>query len=323
MNFVKHLVIMYGVHKPSVEHIEHLTKINPSLKITVPETEQQAIDSVRNADIVFGHRYLRQCLSEAQDLRWVQHIGGGVDHLPCFELAKKNVILTRMASSSPIIARHAVTLAWTITRCLPQVWYQQSCGIWNSSLNWLPLPSKALVIGTGSIGRAIAKLLKNEGITVIGVKRTLTEDSLTEFDYLYTTQSLLDLLGEVDWCFLALPSTPETHNIFDQTVMRALPSHAILVNVGRGQTLVTNDLCQVLKDGHLGGAALDVIYPQPASPSDPIWQTPRLLITPWIAGRYKELGSVIEQFCEGQLHRFVTGQPLLNCVNLTHIIDNL
>ena len=126
----------------------------------------------------------------------------------------------------------------------------------------------------------------------------------------------MHLLPKADWCFLALPYTAETQNLFTADILRQLPAHAVLVNVGRGETLVTADLCQVLREGHLGGAALDVISPKPQDPGDDLWQTPRLLITPYVASHCQERSTAIEQFCEQQCQRFMAGEPLQDAVDL-------
>ena len=110
--------------------------------------------------------------------------------------------------------------------------------------------------------------------------------------------------------------------MFDETAMRALPGHAVLVNVGRGETLVTQDLSRVLSDGHLGGAALDVVHPEPSGPEDPIWRAARLIITPHVAAHHRERGTAIERFCEEQLLRFATSQPLLDVVDLEPLGGN-
>jgi phosphoglycerate dehydrogenase-like enzyme len=74
----------------------------------------------------------------------------------------------------------------------------------------------------------------------------------------------------------------------------------------------------VLHEGHLGGAALDVIHPKPKGPEDPIWKTPLLVITPHCASHHKEKADTIERFCEAQLLRYLTGRPILNLTNLNN-----
>lgn len=316
-----HILVMYSTHEPTPHHIERLAAFSPSIEVTVARNEQMAIENAKDANIILGHRYLRQCLPYTQQLRWVQTTAGGVNQLPCLELAHQNVCLTRSTLSSPMIARHAVTLAWALTRCLPQCWQQQSLGIWSQPLSWLPMPRRAIIFGTGSIGRCLAQILSQDGIEVTGVKRQVGDETIPGFSHLFDTMTGLDALPEMDWCFLALPYTRETENLFNELVMCRLPSHAVIVNVGRGETLVTSDLCRILCDGHLGGAALDVIAPKPEAKEDPVWRVPRLLITPYVASHCQERSGEIERFCEEQLGRFLTGQPLVNMVDIDSLIN--
>jgi phosphoglycerate dehydrogenase-like enzyme len=311
----KQILLMYSNHNPSAEHLKNLSSIAPHIKIVVAQDEDNAITEVKNSEVIFGHRYLKQCLPHAEKLQWVQSSSSGIDHLPSEELAQKNILLTRVMVSGEAIARHGVTLAWAITRCLPMAYERQKAKMWDISFPWLPFPRKAIVFGTGNIGSALGKMLKNEGIEVTGVKRHLTQESLPEFDHLCDHNSWREKLPQMDWCFLALPYTKETHHFFDETALLALPSHGVLINVSRGKTLVTKDLVKVLNQGHLGGAGLDVIDPQPLPEGDPIWHTPRLLITPYVASRYLERWQKVESFIEQQLIRFMENQPLLNLVN--------
>lgn len=312
------ILLMYSTHEPSPAHRQRLMAMQPEIEVVVARSEQEAVEQSPLAAIIFGHRYLRQCLPFAENLRWVQSTAGGVDRLPCDELARKGTILTNMTLAADTIARHAVTMAWSINRKIPDFWQQQIRGVWHQPSEWLPHPRRAIVFGMGSIGLAVAKILASDGIEVIGVKKTPIAPPLPPFTKVCDDDgSWFDELPHVDWCFLALPNTPETQNIFNKRVLSYLPAHAVLVNVGRGETLVTQDLCELLKQGHLGGAALDVVFPKPTDSQDLLWGTPRLYITPHVASHCHERASNIEKFCEQQLLRFIKNEPLSNLVKFT------
>lgn len=313
-----HVLLMYSTHTPHADHVKRLKDVHPSINVSIAENEPEAIEQAQRAEVIFGHRYLRQCLPHAQQLRWVQTTAGGVDRLPCQDLARMGVTLTRMTVASPVIARHAITLAWAITRRVPEAVKRQRAGCWDNAFDWPPPPQTAVVVGTGCIGQAIARRLQADGITVLGVKRTYDGAAIEGFERIYDRSNWRHALPRADWCFLALPITAETRGMFNEDVLRQLPSHAVLVNVGRGETLVTTDLRRVLEAGHLSGAALDVIHPKPSGPDDPIWQTPRLLITPYVAAHSRDRGRDIERFCEAQLARYVAEEPLRNEVDLAN-----
>ena len=81
-----------------------------------------------------------------------------------------------------------------------------------------------------------------------------------------------------------LPATDAARQIIGPEVLAALPDHAVLINVGRGATVDQQALREALEAGTLGSAALDVTDPEPLPAGDPLWDAPRLLITPHAAG---------------------------------------
>lgn len=313
---MRRLLLMYGLFEPSQRHLDWLA--GQVDDVVVAQDEAHAIEAARTAEVIFGHRFLRQCLPSAGQLRWVQTTAGGLDRLPCRELAAQEVILTRVTFTAPAIARHALTLAWSFNRALPAAWKQQSEGSWQNDLPWLPHPQAAAVFGYGSIGQQLARLLQNEGIEAHVVTRSgrLPEGAQPPTS-LQSLSQAATLLPQVDWCFLALPDNVEADGLFDAALLRKLPAHAVLVNVGRGRSVVTADLREVLVSGHLGGAALDVVHPLPAGPDDPLWTTPRLVLTPHVAAHYAERPAHMEAFAESQLARYLSGKPLENRVDFS------
>ena len=96
-----------------------------------------------------------------------------------------------------------------------------------------------------------------------------------------------------------------------------------VVNVARGEIVDTKALMHVLQNGHLGGAALDVVSPTPNGPDDPIWRMQRLLITPKVAVYHRGRQAELEQFIEQQVERFLNGQPPLHAVDLQYMAQEM
>ena len=306
------ILAMYRIFEPSDAHLDRLRVMGG--EVTVAKSEADALTTAGNTDVILGHRYLRQILPHAPRLRWVQSTAGGVDSLPCAALHAAGIMLTRTTHTAPIIARHAHTLAWTLQRQLPEAWTRQRAAQWNPEFVWLPAPRRAGIFGTGNIGRAIAALLQRDGIQTIGIKRSTTEASLPEFNELHAFASARELLPTLDWCFLALPRTPETTGWFTDETLRLLPRHALLINVGRGPTVDSSALTRVLKSGHLGGAALDVVDTE-SHPAPGLWEAPRLLLTPHVAAHSAERRANSERFSEEQFARFLKGEPVQEIVD--------
>lgn len=131
-----------------------------------------------------------------------------------------------------------------------------------------------------------------------------------------TDQAWRVALNDADWCFLALPNTPETSGLFNKAAIAALPPHAVLVNVGRGETLDTQALLEALQGGHLAGAGLDVVEHEPLPANHPLWRAPRLFITPHIASHHPARNAGVERFFEQQVARYVSGEQLLDVIDL-------
>ncbi len=130
---------------------------------------------------------------------------------------------------------------------------------------------RLLVVGLGHIGREVARCARALEMYVIGVRRTPSDSDLFFVDEVRGSSELADIVPGVDAVVLALPGTPETDGLFDADLINALPTHAIVVNVGRGTTIDQDALIDALRRHQLSGAALDVCSTEPPAPDNPLW----------------------------------------------------
>lgn len=160
-----------------------------------------------------------------------------------------------------------------------------------------------LVVGHGSIGRALAARLAPFGVRVIGVARHARDDA-------QPVSALPELLPEADVVVDLLPLTPETERFVDAAFLGRMKPGALFVNAGRGKTVDTAALLEALRSGRIR-AALDVTDPEPLPADHALWHAPNLLITPHVAGsvtRWEERGY---RFAGEQIRRYAAGEPLL------------
>jgi phosphoglycerate dehydrogenase-like enzyme len=160
-----------------------------------------------------------------------------------------------------------------------------------------------VVVGHGSIGRALAARLAPFGVRVIGVARHARDDARP-------VSALAELLPEADVVVDLLPLTPETERFVDAAFLGRMKPGALFVNAGRGKTVDTAALLEALRSGRIR-AALDVTDPEPLPADHPLWHAPNLLITPHVAGsvtRWEERGY---RFAGEQIRRYAAGEPLL------------
>lgn len=145
--------------------------------------------------------------------------------------------------------------------------------------------STVVIVGLGDLGYQIAKRLKAFDCKIIGVKRRLTELP-AYIDELYTTEKLKDVLPRADFVISALPNTPATYHLFNKETLMLMKKDAVLINVGRGSAVDTNDLKAVLKSGHLYGVGLDVLEEEPLPSDEELWDFDNVFITPHSSGGY-------------------------------------
>ncbi len=174
------------------------------------------------------------------------------------------------------------------------------------------------VVGTGSIGRAIADRARPFGMRLVGVKRTVREEDAAwgSFDELYETENLREALGLADFVALTLPGTPQTEGLLDREAMAAIKPGAYFANVGRGKVVEEAALVEALEDGHLSGAALDVFEVEPLPEESPLWGMENVVISAHTTDVVPELinAAQADLFCEN-LRRYLAGKDLLNVLD--------
>jgi phosphoglycerate dehydrogenase-like enzyme len=160
-----------------------------------------------------------------------------------------------------------------------------------------------VVIGYGSIGRAVAARLAPFGARVVGVARHRRDD-------VQSTEALPSLLPDADIVVNLLPLTAQTEKFVDGGFLAQMKAGSLLVNAGRGRTVDTQALLDALNAGRIR-AALDVTDPEPLPADHPLWRAPNLLITPHIAGTVAKWEERAYRFAGEQIRRLVSSQPLL------------
>jgi phosphoglycerate dehydrogenase-like enzyme len=249
-------------------------------------------------------------------LRVVQSVSAGVDSL--VPLVPEGVILCGASGAHDIaVAEWVVAMLLTLRRRLPEFYELQKQGLWDSNAGgWIttgpPLigpvddldGANVLILGHGSIGRALAARLAPFGAHVVGIARHARAD--TE-----PPASLSRLLPEADAVVLLLPLTPETKGAVDARFLAQMKERALLINAARGGIVDMDALLDALYAGRIR-AALDVTDPEPLPPEHPLWQAPNVLITPHVAGAVPRWPDRAYRLAGEQLRRYAAGKPLLN-----------
>ena len=203
------------------------------------------------------------------------------------------------------LAQYVVHAALDHLRLGPRYRAQQAARDWTRHRAPV-VGTTALVMGLGPIGLAIARALSVLGLRVTGWSRT--PRTLPDLATVHGPEGLAAALPGTRVLVCALPLTAQTTGIVDAALLERLPRGAFLVNIGRGGHVVEPDLIAALRDGRLGGAAIDVQAREPLPADDPLWTAPNLSLTPHVAGQL-EPDAVIAQFVD-EVARLERGEPL-------------
>ena len=178
-----------------------------------------------------------------------------------------------------------------------------------------PVAGKTVVlVGTGTLGSSMAKLVAPLGANIIGVnKRGKNVEGCSR---VVTIDKINTVLPEADFLYLAVPGTPETKNLITRERLNMLKPTCGIVNIGRQSVMDYEALCEKLKKNEIAGAILDVFSPEPIEKNSKLWGTPNLIITPHVSsdehGNYVKL--TLDIFVKN-LKLFIDNKELNNKVN--------
>ena len=176
------------------------------------------------------------------------------------------------------IAEHTLGLILTLNKNIKTYIHHMDEHLWQSVSTGKELyQSTVAIIGLGDLGYELAKRLKAFDCHIIGVKRTLSPLPPC-IDELYTTSHIDEVLPQADFVILALPQTRETIHMFDKKRLFLMKGDAVLINIGRGSAICTNDLIEVLETGHLYGVGLDVVEEEPLNQEHDLWDLKKMCI---------------------------------------------
>ena len=176
--------------------------------------------------------------------------------------------------------------------------------------------SKTLVVGLGDIGSEFGQKMHLLGSSVTGIRRH-TDSKPDWLEAIYPLDKLDDIIGDFDFVALSIPNTKATAHLMDLSRLKQMKKSAILINVGRGNAVVTDDLYKALNEGIIAGAAVDVTDPEPLPADNPLWDAHNIIITPHTSGQYhlpETLERIIRLSAEN-LKAYTTGQPLKSLVD--------
>ena len=293
----------------------------PGVKLVGTADRASATREAADADAVIGE-CVPEVIQAGPRIQWVQRMYAGVERcvaIPAF--TERGIVLTNMQKvAGSVMAEHVLAFMFGLTRGLADFVPAQSKGEWADeavpeSRLWEVKGRTMLVVGLGGIGTEVAKRAHALGMTVIATRNSGT-DGPTYVAEVGLPDKLLPFAGRADVIVSTLPLTPETKGLMNKPFFDAVKRGALFINVGRGATVVTDDLVAALNDGRLGGAGLDVTDPEPLPPGHPLWRAPNVIITPHVAAGLE--GNEVPRWllARENLRRYASGGKLLSEVDV-------
>ena len=313
---LKPVLVIQGAK--GVDEVPRLSELSDQAELRFASTSAELRSAMPGADVLLGWNFragLQESWEAARELRWIHWAGAGVDAAVFPELAASDVQLTNARGIFDLpMAEWVLGMVICFAKQIPQTLDFQAQAEWNHRITEKVAGKQTLVVGVGSIGRAVGRLLRAAGMEVEAIGRS-ARDGDVDFGHIYAIDELHARLPGADYVVLITPLTEQTRNLFGAVEFAAMASHARFINIGRGALVVEADLLAALHDGQIAGAALDVFVEEPLPPESPFWQAPNCLISPHMSGDYVDFErNMADQFMQNWA-RYLAGETLLNVVD--------
>lgn len=278
-----------------------------------------------DVNIVFGETGLiKNSLASLPALTWVQTTSAGVEALIDSSLRRDYVLTNARNVFGRLMKEYVFGYLLAHERQIFQRFADQQAKNWNRTNSGVLYGKTIGLLGVGSIGAELAQAAKFFEMTVYGYTRS-SETSKHVDTYFHPLESdsllsaqerasaLQNFASGLDYLIIVLPNTKDTSKIVNAELFKALPPHALLINVGRGNAVEESALIEALNQKKIAGAVLDVFEQEPLPIDHPFWTTPNLLMT-----YHTSAPSLPEDLAKVFIENyklFIEGKPLQHLVD--------
>ncbi len=281
--------------------------------------EEIHLELMKEAEIIVGEPKV-SALRVAKRLRLLQLPTAGTDDYTSSDEFPDGVILANASGAfGRVISQYVIGAILNICHKFYIYRDNQKKHLWHDEGVEINLVGKrVLIVGTGNIGTNIAEKLSVFFTYNVGIRRNVS-DIPPHFDEIHSLDELDEQLPLADVVIACIPNSDYTRGMFDESRFLLMKKDAIFVNVGRGALVVQDDLVKVMKAGHLLGAVLDVVVPEPLPPDSPLWELENMIITPHVSGKSfghsREITEGIYSIAAENIRNYIAGKPLRNVID--------
>ncbi len=305
--------------KKLVYHIGHATPLHSSMLKEMENLYEVVLtnnidDHLEDAEIIVSTNVSSEQINQAPHLKWIQSQSSGVNQFPLSLIESRNILLT---SAKGLHASHmsefTIMAMLYFSRNMHQLIQAQREHRWEQATPQSEIEGATVgIIALGEIGKMLAYKCKQLGMKVIA-----NSNSMKKIDEVDQMVDLETLFKESDYVVSILPYTEDTIKMLDRHYFSLMKSDAVFINIGRGVTVVEQDLIDCLKTGKIKGACLDVFEVEPLPKDSPLWDLSNVLLTPHLSGlsvKYQE--KMLTMFCR-RFKQFIQGEAVEGTVDFT------
>lgn len=278
--------------------------INVLSQISLPEQEIEMLQSKYNLkihkihgddlpkkevldqiEIYIGWR-LKVPIKAMPNLKWIHFFMAGMDrYTEMFRKLNNPPIVTNGSGTFDVpIGEHSIAVLLGVIRNINKYVINQSQRLWKNEGEVQDIKgSTAGIVGFGNIGSYTAKLLKAFGAKILVQKVSKINKPDYVDEVFYGNDGLDEMIPKCDFVLIFLPGTEQTRNLFDKQRLLKMKKGAVITNIGRGHVINSDALAELIEQGHIGGAGLDVTDPEPLNKDHKLWGLSNVIITPHVS----------------------------------------
>ena len=282
--------------------------------------------AVRTADVLIPMMTrIDAALVATTSARLIQQWGAGLEGVDVDAASARGIYVANVPSdltpNAESTAEHALLLMLGTARRLRTCARMFDEGTWGAPVGDALFGRRALVVGFGRIGKALARRLVAMGMRVDALRRSPDpgEAERHGLERLGTPADLARFASEADFVVCTASATAESRAMLNGRVFRSMKRTALVINVSRGTIVDETDLVAALRDGTIAGAGLDVFAAEPLGAGHPLLAMEQVLATPHIAGVTAQSYQGIGRGVAENVRRVQAGEAPTHCVNLEHL----
>lgn len=280
----------------------------PDLEIVAPESEEAFEKELKDANIIFGNPFtFQKYLDSSPKLVWAQSTFAWIDAL-CKEWGKRDYMLTNVKDAyGAHMSEYVLGYILMMEKRILEGLQKQKEKYWKReafpTIQWKTM----VILGTGSIGKAIAKIAQWFGMKTLGYKTNI--EVVEYFDEIYTKENKKECFQQADYLVSVLPNTPKTLHTVDSEALWWMKDTSVLINVWRGHNVDEEALVEALEKKHIAAAVLDVFQTEPLPTDHPFWTLENVFVTSHVSWYVEDNARLVEIFANNY-KKFHAGEEL-------------